>query len=92
MVTRLAAAETLGVTSCASTTACSPGGCSRSGPDAARALPLVERWRARLAAGDDDEAADRCLELVREAEHARIEGNDPLETALLDAAAEWDDR
>jgi hypothetical protein len=60
-------------------------------PDASRALPLVERWRARLAAGAEDEVADRWLELMRDAEYARIEGNDALYDTLLAAAAEWDD-
>jgi len=60
-------------------------------PDTSRALSLVERWRDRIAAGADDEVADRWLELMRNAEHARAEGNVPLYQALLAAAADWDD-
>jgi hypothetical protein len=60
-------------------------------PDPARALPLVERWRARLVAGAEDEVADRWLELMRNAEYARSEGNTPLYETLLEAAAEWDE-
>ena len=60
-------------------------------PDPSRALPLVERWRARLAGGTDDEVADRWLELMRDAEHARSDGNADLYETLLAAAAEWDD-
>ena len=60
-------------------------------PDPSRALPLVERWRARLAGGTDDEVADRWLELMRDAEHARSAGNADLYETLLAAAAEWDD-
>jgi hypothetical protein len=60
-------------------------------PDAASALPLVERWRARLVAGVEDEVADRWLELRRDAEYARSDGNAALYQALLAAAAEWDE-
>ena len=60
-------------------------------PDASRALPLVERWRARIAAGVEDEVADRWLELRRDAEHARAAGDASLYGSLLAAAAEWDD-
>ena len=60
-------------------------------PDAARALPLVERWRARLAAGVDDEVADRWLELMRAAEAARADGDAASYETLRAAAAEWDD-
>src|SRR6185503_21089145 len=42
-------------------------------PDTSRALSLFERWRDRIAAGADDEVADRWLELMRNAEHARAE-------------------
>jgi hypothetical protein len=60
-------------------------------PDAARALPLVERWQARLASGAEDDVADRWLELRREAEQARRDGDEALERTILAAAAEWDD-
>ena len=60
-------------------------------PDASRALPLVERWRARLAAGAEDEIVDRWLELRRDAELARADGDEALHEALLAAAGEWDD-
>lgn len=60
-------------------------------PDPSRALPLVERWRARLAAGAEDDVADRWLELMRNAEYAHAEGNAALEETLLAAAAEWDE-
>lgn len=60
-------------------------------PDPSRALPLVERWRARLAAGAEDEVADRWLELMRDAEYARTDGNTALYGTLLAAAAEWDE-
>lgn len=60
-------------------------------PDASRALPLVERWRARLVAGVEDDVADRWLALMRDAEHARSDGNTELYEALLAAASEWDD-
>lgn len=60
-------------------------------PDPSRALPLVERWRSRLAAGAEDEVADRWLALMRDAEHARSQGNDELYETLLAAAAEWDE-
>lgn len=43
-------------------------------PDPSRALPLVERWRSRLAAGAEDEVADRWLALMRDADHARSQG------------------
>jgi len=60
-------------------------------PDASRALPLVERWRARLASGAEDEVADRWLAFMRDAEHARSDGNLALYDSLLAAAAEWDE-
>ena len=60
-------------------------------PDPSRALPLVERWRARLAAGAEDDVADQWLALMRDAEHARSQGNDELYETLLAAAAEWDE-
>jgi hypothetical protein len=60
-------------------------------PDPSRALPLVVRWRARLAAGAEDEVADCWLELMRDAEYARSDGNAALYETLLEAAAEWDE-
>lgn len=60
-------------------------------PDPTRALPLVARWRARLAAGTEDEVADRWLDLMLEAERARSDGDTASYEALLAVAADWDD-
>ncbi|HSC90638.1 MAG TPA: hypothetical protein VLB86_03190 [Gaiellaceae bacterium] len=62
-----------------------------SRPSAARALPLVERWRDRVARGDD-EAADRWLELMHDAERALAEGELARQATLTAASAEWDVR
>ena len=71
-------------------------GLAQGGKGRCSVIDEQEILRAKnLAGGEEraaeDDVADQWLALMRDAEHARSQGNDELYETLLAAAAEWDE-